>query len=175
MSYKRLWVLLEGSDDERFFEKIKPVLEKKFDSVQSWKYAQEPPKETKNFLKSIKTMKSAYFFWADINRMPCITAKKVNIERKYGASIKIDNVIIVVKEIESWYLAGLNGNGCKELGIKSYQNTDNTTKEQFNRLIPKKFDSRIDFMVEILKRFHLETARKKNNSFRYFMTKLKSI
>jgi hypothetical protein len=172
MSYKRLWILLEGSDDERFFEKIKPTLEKKFDSVHSWKYAQEPPKGTRNFLKSIKAMKSAYFFWADINRMPCVTVKKDNVKRKYGASIEIDNVIIVVKEIESWYLTGLNQKACREIGIRSFDNTDLITKEDFDNLKPKRFDSRIDFMLEILKRFDIETGKRKNKSFNYFMTKI---
>ncbi len=171
MSYKRLWVLLEGSDDERFFEKIKPTFEKKFDFVQSWKYAQEPPKKTRNFLKSIKSMKSAYLFWADINSLPCISAKKDATKKIFSRRLDEDNIIVIIKEIESWYLAGLDNRSCKEIGISSFSNTDEITKERFNSLIPKKYDSRIDFMIEILKRFSIETAKKKNRSFNYFMVK----
>jgi len=38
-------------------------------------------------------------------------------------------------------------------------------------LIPKKFTSRIDFMSEILKKFSIEIAKQKNNSFQYFVEK----
>lgn len=78
----------------------------------------------------------------------------------------------MIKEIESWYLAGLDEAALKELGI-SYpdKDTDTLNKEQFDRLIPVKYVSRIDFMQEILKNFQLETARQKNKSFYYFINK----
>ena len=84
--------------------------------------------------------------------------------------IKI-KIIVVVKEIESWYLAGLDNKVCKQLKIKNFPNTEKVTKEEFNSLIPKKFTSRIDFMLEILKNFSIEIAKKKNTSFRYFVEK----
>ena len=34
---------------------------------------------------------------------------------------------------------------------------------------PGKYDSRIDFMFEILKYFSIDSARKKNHSFRFFV------
>ena len=37
--------------------------------------------------------------------------------------------------------------------------TDDLTKEDFNRLIPGKFDSRIDFMFEILKYFSIDICQ----------------
>ncbi|MHC4361138.1 MAG: hypothetical protein ACYSTN_10185, partial [Planctomycetota bacterium] len=84
----------------------------------------------------------------------------------------INNVIVIVKEIESWYLAGLDSKNCKKLGIKVFRKTDNITKEQFDKLRPRKFNSRIDFMIEILKRFSMETAKRKNKSFDYFIAKI---
>jgi len=173
MAYKRLWVLLEGNDDERFFERvIKPIFENTYDFVRPWQYAQKPPKKTKNFLKSITAMHSDYFFWADINDLPCVTARKEKIRDKYGETVDINNLIIVIKEIESWYLAGLDDKARKELRIRTFRKTDNITKEQFDKLMPKKFDSRIDFMVEVLNRFCVEIAKRKNSSFDYFMEKL---
>jgi len=76
----------------------------------------------------------------------------------------------VRKEIESWYLAILDDGKCKEFGVPSFR-TDDVTKEQFNGLIPKKFDSGIDFMREILKSFDIEIAKRKNRSFKYFAEK----
>lgn len=173
MAYRRLWVLLEGNDDERFFEGIiKPKLSPQYNSIQVWQYAQEPPKRTKNFLKSIKAMNSDYFFCADINDSPCVIAKKQNIESKYGRRIDINNILVVIKEIESWYLAGLDDRACEELEIRRFHSTDNITKENFDDLRSDKFDSRIDFMAEILKRFSIETATQKNASFKFFMQKI---
>ncbi len=175
MAYKRLWVLLEGNDDERFFEGvIRPIFDNTYDSVKPWQYAQKQTKKVKNFLRAINSMGSDYFFWGDINSLLCVTAKKNRIKRRYGARIDIKNVIIVVKEIESWYLAGLDDKARKELGIRTFRNTDNITKEEFDNLMPKKFDSRIDIMVEILKRFSVGMGEQKNRSFAYFMKKILS-
>lgn len=170
MPYKTLWLLIEGDDDERFVQRIvKPLFERKYNSVMLWKYAEEPDKRINNFLRSIKVMDSDYFYLRDINRAPCVTAKKEIIQDEYNFDNK--KIIVVIKEIESWYLAGLDDKVSKKLGASSCAATDNITKEQFNDLIPKKFDSRIDFMLEILKSFSIEMAKQKNKSFKYFIEK----
>ena len=117
-------------------------------------------------------MNSDYFFLRDLNASPCVTARIESVEIELRERIDRNSLIIVVKEIEGWYLAGLDDGACKELGFRPFSNTDEVTKECFNNLIPKKFDSRIDFMVEILKKFSLETAEQKNKSFGYFMSKI---
>ncbi len=76
---------------------------------------------------------------------------------------------MVIKEIESWYYAGLSRESALALGVPDLASTDALIKEDFNHLIPRKYDSRIDFMFEILKYFSLESARTKNNSFRFFV------
>ncbi len=172
MQYNRLWILVEGNDDERFVEKIKPVFEKKYESVQIWKYAQQPHKKTQGFLKSINAMRSDYFFLRDINQSLCITARKEEVGNAYGEMIDPNKIIVVITEIESWYLAGLDNKNCEDFGVEASDKTDGITKEQFNALMPKGFDSRIDFMQEILKRFSIETAKEKNDSFDYFLSKI---
>jgi len=170
MNYKRLFLLVEGNDDERFFERvIKPRLEEKHDRVVLWKYAQVKNTKIDNFLKSIKAMGGGYIYIGDINRAPCVSGKKQEIQNKFK-NIKIDRIIVVIKEIESWYLAGLDDTRSKELKIRIFNTTDDVTKEQFNDL-SNRVDSKIDFMLEILKRFSIETAREKNKSFRYFLEK----
>jgi hypothetical protein len=74
----------------------------------------------------------------------------------------------VIKEIESWYLAGLTDESIQKFKIRSFKTTDDITKEKFDNSIPKKFDSRIDFMLEILRYFSIEIANQKNKSFKYF-------
>ncbi len=172
MPYKQLWVFVEGSDDERFFKRvIKPTLSTQYDSIRVWQYAQQPTKNTKNFLNAIQAMNARYFFLGDINNSPCATAKKEKIRTQYKKSVNTDNVIIVIKEIESWYLAGLDAKACRKLGIKAFRNTNNVTKEDFNNLIPEKY-ARIDFMTEVLNRFSVEIGKRKNLSFAHFMKKM---
>ena len=170
--YKRIDVLLEGPSDERFFDAvIRPMLQGQYDYVQTWQYAGEKQERIKNYLRSIRAMKADYFFLKDINTSPCISAKKKVIEQDYNKLTDPANVLIVVLEIESWYLAGLDDKNCEGLGLSNLSHTDDITKEQFEKLIPEK-SIRIDFMIEILKRFSRETAKSKNKSFSYFLEKL---
>jgi hypothetical protein len=71
-------------------------------------------------------------------------------------------------EIESWYYAGLPDDALQKFGLPSLPSTDGLTKEDFNALIPSSFDSRIDFMFEILKSFSPATAARHNSSFQFF-------
>ena len=166
-----LFVLVEGDDDERFFESvIKPLLEGIYISVRLWKYAQQNTKKIDSLLTSVKAMGGECIFMADINTAPCVTAKKERI-RAQLRNVTEDRIVVVIKEIESWYVAGIDARNSQKLGIRFWQTTDEVTKEHFDNSIPKKFDSRIDFMVEILKCFSIETAKRKNRSFSYFLQK----
>ncbi|MFH1860552.1 MAG: hypothetical protein ABH870_06025 [bacterium] len=169
MEYKRLYVFVEGPDDERFFDKIiKPEFEKEYDWVKVELYAGESPEWRTNFIRSIEAMNADYIYVSDINGAFCVTAKKQKIK-----NIDKDKIIVVIKEIEGWYIAGLDDVNSKRLKIPVVvTTTDTTTKEQFNQLIPGN-ESRIYVMLEILKCFSLETARQKNASFNYFVEKYK--
>ena len=171
MGYKRLVIFVEGGDDERFVTgTIKPELEKLYDFVEMVRYAQEQDEKIRKYLISIASMKADYIYMKDINNSPCVADKKGEIKRKLK-NISDGNMVIVIKEIESWYLAGLDSEACKELDVPDYSTTKNIDKEQFKGLKPKRFVSNMDFMVEILKYFSIETAKKKNKSFGYFWQK----
>jgi len=170
-TYKRLYVWVEGNDDERFFKKVlASKFEEKYDNVVLIKYAVMKKEKIDKYIESIGASGADYIYLTDINNSPCVTAKKEGIQSEISR-IDEDKIIVVVKEIESWYLAGLDDRVCRRLRINNFTNTDNITKEKFNALIPKKFTSRIDFMSEILKNFSIEIAKQKNNSFRYFVEK----
>lgn len=172
MAYRRLFIWVEGGDDRRFFDVIiKPALERKFNLVEVRTYANLKREKVNNYVRSIKAMSAEYIFVTDINDAPCITYRKQAKQDEF-TSIDKDKVIVVIKEIESWYLAGLDDAGSKNCGVAPCNTTDNITKERFNSLTPAKFGtSRIDFLQEILKYFQVETAKQKNESFRYFLEK----
>jgi len=170
-SYSRLFVWVEGEDDGKFFENVlQPKLQEKYDSVKIVKYATLKKEKIDNYIKSIKSMGANYIYVTDINDSPCVTAKKERIQAKFK-NIDGDKIIVVIKEIESWYLARIDDKVCKKLKLRNFDKTDNIRKEQFNTLIPKKFSSRIDFMLEILKNYSIENAKQKNRSFRYYIEK----
>ena len=76
-AYKRLFIWVEGNDDERFFNKIFiPKFKEKYDTVNIIKYAKLKKERIDNFIKSIKAMGADYIYLTDINNSPCVTAKK---------------------------------------------------------------------------------------------------
>ena len=82
MGYKRLFIWVEGDDDERFFEKIiEPKLRNKYDFVETRRYASLKKEKRDNFLKSIKAMGADYIYVIDINNSPSVTAKKTGNTR----------------------------------------------------------------------------------------------
>ncbi len=172
MAYNLLFILIEGDDDERFFESVvKPFLQERYSAIKFWQYAEENEKRKVNFIKSITSMKADYICIGDIDDVPCVTSKKERIIDNFDEKITKDKIIIVIKEIESWYLAGLDEKTSKKLGIrKKIETTDNIIKEHFNQLIPKKMP-RPEFMQKILENYDVEVAEGKNRSFGYFLNK----
>jgi hypothetical protein len=165
----RIFILVEGEDDVRFFGRIiKPLLINRYDAVEIIPYASIKRTKVDNFLKSIRLMNSDYIFVADIDAEQSVRDKK-QVLYSHFSHIDGGSIIVVIKEIESWYYAGLTPESVQDLEVPNLPLTDDLTKEDFNRLIPRKYDSRIDFMFEILKYFSIDSARKKNHSFRFFI------
>ena len=178
---------MEGEDDERFFEiVIKPILEKEYSLVQFWQYSQKKKEKVNRYLNSIRSMQVAgmadFIVVADKDESPCVTDRKERILSSFrslsagtGRSSELGSstrILIVCREIESWYFAGLSDEECNRMGLTTtLENTDRLSKEQFLSLMPDRFNAKGEFMLEILQVFDHETARSKNSSFRYFMQK----
>ena len=53
---RKLFVLVEGGDDERFFESVaRPMFEKAYDIVQFWQYSQKKKAKVNNFLNNLNS------------------------------------------------------------------------------------------------------------------------
>jgi hypothetical protein len=165
---KRLFILVEGEDDVRFFGRIiKPLFVTHYSSVEIIPYACIKRSKVSSFLKSIRLMNNDYIFIADIDTEYSVRDKK-QVLYSHFSHIDGGSIVVVIKEIESWYYAGLSAESAQHLSVPDLPSTDELTKEDFNSLIPVKYDSRIDFMFEILKYFSIDTAEKKNHSFEFF-------
>ena len=161
-----LYVLLEGSDDKRFFDGVlRAELEKSRD-IKTIMYANASSKNLETLVRSLNRRCGEYIIFADSDRDSCFGRSKERLQKKIpGAD---DAKVAVVKtEIESWYLAGITREGARDLQIPHYENTDSIDKERFNKIMRSKFESRIDFMAEIMRIFDANTARNKNSSFGY--------
>ena len=189
MTYRTLYILVEGGDDARFFERVvRPLFEDEFGHVQLWQYSQQEKEKVNTFLDSIRVMQAAgiadLIIVADLDESPCVTDRKERILSGFrslsagqspgqpSGPYSSTRILIVCMEIDSWYLAGLSDEECKRMGLPAIlDNTDHISKEQFLSLMPDRFDSKAEFMLEVLRVFDHETARSKNSSFRYFMQK----
>lgn len=173
MSYQQLSIFVEGEDDKRFFDSI-IVPQLTYDWIEVIKYARKTDEWINKYIGTLLKLRRDYLYIIDIDTTPCISKKKEIITTKIK-NIDIDKIIVVNKEIESWYFAGLSDLDFKQLGVNDsgkFNTTDNLTKEKFNQSIPDRFlDSRIDFMKEILKYYNLRIVRENqtNQSLNYFI------
>jgi hypothetical protein len=68
----------------------------------------------------------------------------------------------------------LDEKACGELGIRCFDNTDSITKENFKHIYSNSIHSRrpeIDFYLNIIENYDIDTAKKKNTTFKYFCDK----
>lgn len=169
--YHRLFIFVEGPDDTRFFRHIMlPLLSTRFQSVQIVEYGGIPKQKIQALLSSIRKMGASYLFVADRDLNPCVTIKKEKLLTAIP-ELAAEKIVVVVQEIEGWYLSGVSSRDSKLLRLQWVNDTSVVTKERFNGMIPSRYDSRTDFMLEILRMFNLEEARRRSPSLQYFMTK----
>ncbi|MCQ8894651.1 MAG: hypothetical protein NQU46_08515 [Methanolinea sp.] len=170
MTERRLFLFVEGNDDERFFlHIIVPLLLPLYRSVHVIKFACMKRANVCRLVRSIRRMNDEYIVFSDIDQEAGVRAKKHVLMERFCV-LDAREIVVIIQEIESWYLAGLDDVSESDLGIPHHPNTDHITKEYFNNQIPRRFASRIAFMLEILSRFSIPVACGKNNSFRYFMS-----
>jgi len=174
MPIRKSFIFVEGQDDKLFFEKIVlPIFKRRNITVSLRMYANDKPQEFAKFIRSLKQMNLDYILIADKNsEQICITAKKENVQKCYENEVETDKIIVVVKEIESWYLSGLIEEHAKKLNLPLLENTENVGKKKFDQYRRNcRIPNRKYLMKEILKYFSIKTAKQKNTSFMYFADK----
>lgn len=183
MPLKDIYIFVEGLNDIEFVNKIlKPLLKMKYREVYPiptklpYKYGRKVMdiEKINSFVNNFRNRDDAeYIFMIDFDGMNY--PNPITIEEKKDELIQkipsLDNnrhnILIVVEEIESWYLAGLDTNDAEFLQIPDYNNTEEISKEKFFSIIPSDYDE-LEFRLELLERFKVPIAVKKNKSFSYF-------
>jgi hypothetical protein len=172
MTYRQLFLFVEGDDDERFFRSaVVPALFTGYHHVQFVQFSALKKEKLKGFFRSIVAMKAEYILVRDLDRQPCASAAKDHI---LGALPQIDpdRVQIVKAEIESWYCAGIPGDHpWRSLAIGRCADTSTITKEAFEAAVFQSGQPKLPAMLKLLERFDLEAAVQRNESFRRFLRK----
>jgi hypothetical protein len=120
-------------------------------------YRQQKTADINRLLRALAHQDFARLFIADIDSAPCVTVRKQKVRERYP-EIEEQEIVVVSKEIESWYLAGITTSGASALKVSPPSSTDYLTKEDLDQLRPPHLDSQIDFMLELLKYFDERTA-----------------
>lgn len=159
MSYEQIFFLVEGPDDTRFVESvIKPLLQHGGRDIETYEYSVKPDTEIKNFIDSINCVDYRdYYFLIDEDL-------KWKLEKKFNF-LDNEKVFLVIKEIESWYMAGIDKKSANEIGITYFNSTNKLDKSKFNQEIPNSYISRSRFLMDLLEQFEIVEAKKSNESF----------
>ena len=166
-----LLIFIEGKDDKRFIDSIlRTRFERLYKKLRLIKYSKKKAKDICKYIEGLEDIKGNYILMGDLDHFPCISARK-NQLKKIFACLEDDNISIVAKAIEGWYLAGLSRGSCKRLHIRKLDCTDSVYKGHFKKIMPRHYKSRSNFMIEILKYFNIKIAMEKNESFKYFIKK----
>ena len=165
----RLNIFVEGSDDVRFFERtLTPALGARYDEVRLIPYASLRRIVVDRLIRGIERLGDEYVIVADIDAEPSVRAKKGVILRRFDRA-EPGAIAVVVMEIESWYVAGADDGFLRECGLSPPGSTDLLTKEEFNALVPRRYISRVEFMLDLLESFSLERGGDRNRSLEFFL------
>ncbi len=83
-------------------------------------------------------------------------------------NVEIDDILIVIIEIESWYYAGLTPGNCKNLRIPIIPDANSVDKEILKISALKRKLILKEILLEIFEYFDISEAQNNNISFRYF-------
>jgi len=171
----RLNVLVEGSDDIRFFERVLvPLLKDRYGAVRLVPYACLRRTAVDHLLRGFARLGEAYVIVADIDAERSVRAKKRVVLARF-AEADPAAIAVVVVEIESWYLAGADDGFLARSRVQPLASTDDLTKEAFNALIPRRYVSRVGFMLDLLDGYSVERGAERNRSLGFFLSRFAGI
>jgi len=162
-------LIVEGPRDEDFLNSVvKPRLKGNPLFVKVYKFSRNGERSITRFLAGLDPAKTDYLCFVDLDKSPCATAKKGNLLSSVPG-LDPARVVVVKKVIEGWYLAGLDDRNCRRLGLRPFGGTENVSKDDFEKMMPNRFKSLVDFRNELLKCHSLPHARARNRSFDYLV------
>jgi hypothetical protein len=170
-----LHILVEGDQDDSFVQKVvKPWLlnKGKYNNVETFAYANRKKEITENYVKTIKEKQEDILCLTDSTHASCISGRIDDLINNGIGTFERKAIIVVVKEIESWYLAGVDNQCCRRIHIPYFERTEQIKKEEFHSIIAKsKYKPKPACRLEMLKYFNIVLASQRNISFYRFYSK----
>jgi hypothetical protein len=109
MPPKSLLILIEGKGDKPFFDEvIKPLLERKYHQVYIKRYSELGKTGINTVINESKKKGNDYIFITDMDKIQCISGKKQDIMTDFNSINDKSRIMIVIRKIECWYIAGLS-------------------------------------------------------------------
>jgi hypothetical protein len=172
MVLKKALFLVEGDDDKKFFERIiSPQIKKYYQDVLIRKHIGWTINERTTMISDFQKKSADIFVISDFDKSSCITNKIDKVRTDYNIPVEV-KIFIVKKEIESWYLAGINDFLLNKHSIQEFNDTENLSKKFLNTL-SKRNGSLLEFKLKILNNYSLKTGISKNSSLKYCSEELK--
>ena len=163
------YLFVEGYYDEIFVKKISEQLQIKCE-IKIVKYAEMQDAKVSRYLQSLISQKIHFLFIADrdIDHYKSIVDREKELYRRYPF-LNSSNHILVIPEIEGWYIAGLDQRSVKKLKLKNLPPPDDCTKEKFIATLPSQLDG-TPIRNDILDLYDIHFAETRSSSFRKFVS-----
>ena len=171
---RNLFVFVEGKEDIIFVKNvIHNIFIKHSINVIPIPYQKTRNHDVINHIKTSKAKNQDYVLLSDLDShtYPCITSRKDQRIEELDCEITPDKIIIVVEELESWCLAGIDTNIGEYSDFVIPENTDNITKEDFDEILSKTSFNKNKLFNYLSFNFNPDLAVKRNKSFKYFLEK----
>ena len=107
----------------------------------------------------------------DSHTYPCITSRKNQRIKELDGEIKEEEIVIVIEELESWCLSGVDTSIEEYKDFNIPDTTDKITKEDFDEIISKTRFNKNKLFKYLSYNFNFDLAAKRNKSFNYFLKK----
>lgn len=170
-----LFILVEGTDDERFFQNIlEPRIDTDSVSLVLYRYSCKTQREVNGLLQTIYQMGAKCIFVSDKDGSPCFSQKKNRLINRFNR-LDQSQIVIADREIESWYISGLDKTELRRLGLKQKLAPEEFSKERLAQLAAGKFPTNVSLLLHILSRFNLEVGISRCASLRYLVEKLDAL
>ena len=163
--FKMKYIFVEGLDDEEFIDEII----KNIENVRVIQYSSTKKEKVNSMIQTINRMKEKYILLADLDEKDEKT-RKSELKRKYP-DIYCENIYFSIQEIEAWYLAGISKNNIKKYKVnrRYLLDTQNITKEKFEKIFKNSRDTLHIAKVNILSEYDINIAKERNNSLNVFL------
>lgn len=168
-------IIVEGSHDKLFLEKtlIPRALaaDVDIDILMSSNWS------SSDYERQIRLFDGAIIL-KDLDDEACPVAKKNKICADYNLHSHRDKIVITMKEIEGWYVAGGSDNLPKlPSRFHGRSSTENISKEDLKNEVYRTYKWRRHeaALVELARNYSFDTAKLRNSSMRYFLNKLESL